>query len=42
VAGRNIALVDDVLTTGSTADACARVLREAGAAAVIVITVARG
>ena len=42
VAGRRLALVDDVLTTGSTADACARALREAGASAVIVITVARG
>ena len=42
VEGRALALVDDVLTTGSTADACARVLREAGASAVIVITVARG
>jgi competence protein ComFC len=42
VRDRRIALVDDVLTTGSTADACARVLREAGAAAVVVITVARG
>ena len=42
VAGRNLALVDDVLTTGSTADACARVLKEAGASAVVVITVARG
>jgi competence protein ComFC len=40
--GRNLALVDDVLTTGSTADACARVLKDAGAAAVVVITVARG
>lgn len=42
VAGKNIALVDDVLTTGSTADACAKVLKEAGASAVVVITVARG
>ena len=42
IAGKRLALVDDVLTTGSTADACARVLREAGASAVVVITVARG
>lgn len=40
--GCKLALVDDVLTTGSTADACARVLKEAGASAVVVITVARG
>ena len=42
VAGRRVALVDDVLTTGSTADSCARALRDAGAAEVVVITVARG
>ncbi|MBJ7390222.1 MAG: ComF family protein, partial [Chthoniobacterales bacterium] len=41
-AGRDLVLVDDVLTTGSTADACALVLREAGASSVVVITVARG
>jgi ComF family protein len=40
--GMHVALVDDVLTTGSTADACARALVEAGAAVVVVITVARG
>ncbi len=32
VAGRTIVLVDDVLTTGSTTDACARVLQRGGAA----------
>lgn len=42
VCGLNLAVVDDVLTTGSTADACARVLKQAGASAVVVITVARG
>jgi ComF family protein len=41
VAGRSIVLVDDVLTTGATADACARVLRRAGAADVLVLTFAR-
>lgn len=40
--GGCFAIVDDVLTTGSTADACASALRDAGAAAVVVITVARG
>jgi len=34
-------LVDDVLTTGTTASECARVLRRAGATRVWVATVAR-
>lgn len=31
IKGKNILLVDDVITTGSTADECARTLKEAGA-----------
>ena len=42
VSGRHLIVVDDVLTTGSTVDECARVLRKAGAASVRVMTVARG
>lgn len=41
VVGRHILLVDDVFTTGATADGCARVLRRAGARRVDVLTLAR-
>ncbi|MBI4903709.1 MAG: ComF family protein [Acidobacteria bacterium] len=39
--GQHILLVDDVLTTGSTAAACAQALKKAGAARVVVLTLAR-
>lgn len=41
VCGRRILLIDDVLTTGATLTECARVLREAGAADVVCLTLAR-
>ncbi|MFW6414388.1 MAG: ComF family protein, partial [Verrucomicrobiota bacterium] len=38
----HILLIDDVLTTGATLDGAARVLLEAGAGSVSVLTLARG
>lgn len=41
IVGRTLVLVDDVLTTGATLDACARVLLDADARDVRAVTVAR-
>jgi ComF family protein len=41
VTDRHLLLIDDVLTTGSTVEECSRILLEAGAASVRVLTAAR-
>lgn len=41
IAGRHILLIDDVMTSGATAAACARALKRAGATRVDVLTWAR-
>lgn len=39
--GKNVILIDDVITTGSTVTACAKTLRKAGVARIDVLSVAR-
>ena len=41
VEGRRVLLIDDVMTTGATVDACARALHEAGAGSVWTLSFAR-
>jgi ComF family protein len=41
VRGQNLLLIDDVFTTGATTNACAHVLKKAGAGQLAVLTVAR-
>ena len=38
---KNVLLLDDVFTTGATSNECAKVLKQAGAREVVVLTVAR-
>lgn len=42
IEGRNILLVDDIYTTGATADSCSRTLLEAGASEVYLLTLCSG
>jgi len=41
IKGKKILLIDDVFTTGTTVNECARVLKKAGASEVMVLTLAR-
>jgi predicted amidophosphoribosyltransferase len=41
IKGKKVLLVDDVMTTGATASACASALKRAGAASVTLLTLAR-
>lgn len=41
IAGKNLLLIDDVVTSGSTASYCAKILKKNGASSVKVLTLAR-
>jgi len=41
IAGKRILLLDDVMTTGSTMDECAKELKNGGATEIIALTIAR-
>lgn len=41
ISGKHVLLIDDVITTGATVEACAKALKKAGAKRVSVLTVAR-
>lgn len=42
IAGKNIMLVDDVVTTGATVRECSRVLKDVGAENIYVVALAHG
>lgn len=42
IQNKSILLIDDVYTTGSTADECCKILKEAGASQIFVLTLAAG
>ncbi|MGV2432198.1 MAG UNVERIFIED_CONTAM: ComF family protein [Rickettsiaceae bacterium] len=41
IKGKKILLIDDVITTGSTVDLCAKQLKKSGAKEVIILSIAR-
>ena len=41
IKGKKIILLDDIYTTGSTVNACAKLLKEKGAKTILVVTIAK-